>query len=855
MKIRKKNVKLSQKLSAGMAVIIGAGLLVAYIFVHLVVFDVVNEDALESAFSYRLSHARLIDAWLAEQANTVRNLAEALPLVDNKNFQYIMSHYYGIHGYAESVWVVFADNTYYNSALVDLGDDVNFTEQSWWALAEAADGDVVFTSPYASHVRDGDIIVTVARYMHNLVGQPAVVGMSISLEHLSEIISNYGRQTETRLILVGIYGEIIIHPSREYMPAPGGVPTLMRHIEAYACVYEQMRLGEYIFRCDYHEDNLYYMQFPLASTGWTLVSEIPRAIALAPVWDTIIIVSLAIVFVLGLVAVFMFVFFSRVFIRPIAILTKDVSELTAGNHDVRIANTMRNDEIGTLSKAIRTTFRKIQYTQEIQRERIQRIVDAAPMCVTCYDTTFMMFDCNEAALRMFGIKTKEEFVNAFRERFFDFFPEVQPCGKTTAELAKISFEQAAKTGRCSVLVDHITADGEPLATDVMLSRIEYADTFMIVCYVHDLREEKKARDERRRREVAEETDRAKSRFLARMSHEIRTPITAVLGIAEIELQNLGMPPQLEESLVKIHTSADMLLGIVNDVLDLSKIESDKMELIEEEYETASMINDVTQLHPAYLCSKNIAFHLTVDQNLPQHLFGDCLRIKQILSNLLSNAFKYTESGRVDLEWRSDGTTLLISLRDTGMGMTREQIDLLSGEYLRFHENENRVIGGTGLGMPIVFSLIRLMNGEILIDSEPGVGTHLQLRIPQKPGKTSGEIGKDLAERLQKFESDTRALGKRFSFVPEPMPYGSVLVVDDVSENIYVIRGLLAFYDLRVDVCKSGPEAIERVKSGKTYDVIFMDHMMPVMTGIEAMKKIRETGYKNPIVALTANALV
>ncbi|MCL1845919.1 MAG: ATP-binding protein [Defluviitaleaceae bacterium] len=495
---------------------------------------------------------------------------------------------------------------------------------------------------------------------------------------------------------------------------------------------------------------------------------------------------------------------------------------------------------------------KIHTTQEFQRRRIQSIVDAAPMCVTCYDTTFTMFECNEAAVSMFDFGSKNDFVMAFRERFFEMFPEIQPGGESTREVVRRAFESTAETGRFSMEFDHFTAHGEDLPTYVHLVRVDYDDTFMIVCYVRDLREERKVESERRRRQVAEETGEAKSRFLARMSHELRTPITAVLGIAEIELQKPGLSPQCEESFAKIHSSANMLLHIVNDVLDLSKIESDKMELVEKEYETAEMISDVTQLHSVFLSNKDIVFSLRVDENMPTRLFGDSLRIKQIMSNLLSNAFKYTEKGSVELDWRADSMVLAITLRDTGLGMTKEQVRLLSGDYLRFHEYENREIGGTGLGVSIVYSLIRMMGGEILIESEPGIGTNVHLRIPQKYAKSS-VIGKELAKKLEHFEINTP--GKRLSFVPEPMPYGNVLVVDDVSENIYVIKGLLSFYDLRIEVCTSGIEAIEKVKSGKTYDIIFMDHMMPVMNGMVAMQNLREMGYSKPIVAITANAIV
>ena len=360
--------------------------------------------------------------------------------------------------------------------------------------------------------------------------------------------------------------------------------------------------------------------------------------------------------------------------------------------------------------------------------------------------------------------------------------------------------------------------------------------------------------------TAENSNKAKSRFLARMSHELRTPITAVLGISEIELQNSNLSLHLEETFARIHNSASVLLGVINDILDLSKIEAGKMEIIEEEYEVASMVSDVACLHMAYANGKDVKFHLSVDENLPAYLIGDILRIGQIVNNLLSNAFKYTESGSVKMslqgqrdETKKDYLMLIMSIYDTGVGMTSEQLNALYKDYTRFHEHENPR-GGTGLGMSIVHNLVQMMGAQINLESEAGIGTKVVVRIPQKIA-SSEVLGKEQVLRLQHFQASARAAVKRFKFVPESMPYGKVLIVDDVNANLYVAKGLLAFYDLMVESCDNGYEAIEKVKQGKEYDIVFMDYMMPGMNGIETMRAMRELGYTRPIVALTANALI
>ena len=362
-------------------------------------------------------------------------------------------------------------------------------------------------------------------------------------------------------------------------------------------------------------------------------------------------------------------------------------------------------------------------------------------------------------------------------------------------------------------------------------------------------------------EIAEESNRAKSRFLARVSHEIRTPISAVMGISEIQLQNPDLLPNVEEAFAKIHNSSNLLLVIINDILDHSKIESGKMLITESEYEVASLVSDVAHLYLLYLGSKDIKFRIQVDENLPASLIGDVLRIEQITSNLLSNSFKYTMSGTVELslqgqkdESRDGYISLVITISDTGLGMTPEQLENLYNEYERFHMNELHSVTGTGLGMSIVYGLVQMMDAELNIESEIGKGTKAVVRIPQKIAD-SKVIGKELSSNLQRFEEYTHAVAKRFNFEPEPMPYGKVLVVDDVEANLYVARGLLDFYDLNVEVCDSGYEAIDRIKQGEVYDIIFMDHMMPDLDGFETMRILRDMGYTQPIIALTANALI
>jgi len=365
--------------------------------------------------------------------------------------------------------------------------------------------------------------------------------------------------------------------------------------------------------------------------------------------------------------------------------------------------------------------------------------------------------------------------------------------------------------------------------------------------------------ERRRMEKAEMANKAKDRFLAHMSHEMRTPMNSILGIAEIQLQDETLPEEAVKAFGKIYESGDLLLNIINDILDLSKVEAGKLELSPVNYDIPCLIHDTAQLNRLLYESNPVEFNIHVDENTPYNLYGDDLRIKNILNNILSNAFKYTANGRIDFyvsyePSENENVILVFRISDTGRGMTDDQIARLFDGYTHFNEDANRETAGAGLGMSITKRLVDLMNGSISVESAPEKGSVFTVRIPQK--RTGREVcTAELAEKLAARQFQSTAISKRKQFIREYMPYGSVLVVDDVISNIYVARGMLSPYGLKIDSASSGFEAINKIKAGNVYDIVFMDHMMPKMDGIEAVKIIRGMGYKHIIVSLTANALI
>jgi signal transduction histidine kinase/CheY-like chemotaxis protein/GAF domain-containing protein len=491
---------------------------------------------------------------------------------------------------------------------------------------------------------------------------------------------------------------------------------------------------------------------------------------------------------------------------------------------------------------------------------IKAVIKSNPLTYMQYADNGQLLDCNDVALRVFEASDKKTFI----ERYWEMAsPEFQPDGTCSREKLSQIREKAYNDGKYIFEWMHQTFNHEPLPMEVTLVRLDYEGKTYFLSFKYDLRPIKEY--EKKLNATFQElisANRTKDEFLSKLSHEIRTPLNAILGIAEIHLRNETLSRDLKEDLNTVYNSGDLLLRIINDILDLSKIKAGRLEVVPAEYGVASLINDIAHLNMLGIGSKPIEFRLQVDKTIPANLIGDELRIKQVLNNLISNAFKYTKSGEVVLSIAAEyealdaqsPVMLVCRVSDTGLGMTDKQVEKVFDEYIRFSLEIDRAVAGIGLGLSITRNLVQAMGGEIFVESEPGKGSIFTARLPQL-AVDSTTIGPEVAESLCRFRFKNISQARGSNIAYEYMPYASVLIVDDLETNLSVARGLFAPYGLSIDTALSGFEAIDRIKSGRVYDIIFMDYMMPEMDGIETTKKIRDLGYMHPIVAFTADAVV
>ena len=489
---------------------------------------------------------------------------------------------------------------------------------------------------------------------------------------------------------------------------------------------------------------------------------------------------------------------------------------------------------------IKESIAKIRETDEYT----QLLLDATPLSCTLWNRDLIMVNCNLEALTLFEVKNRKQ----FSEQYMKNAPEFQPNGENSVEGGFARIKSAFESEYSRFEWMHQLPGGEPLPSEITLVRVKYRDDYLVAGYIRDLREQKAHLAEMNKaREDAEAANATKSIFLANMSHEIRTPMNSIIGFSELA-QYDDIPLKTREYLGNITESAKWLLNIINDILDISKIESGKIAIEHIPFDLHDIFAHCRSAIAPKAEEKGITLYCNAEPSISKKLLGDPVRLCQALMNLLSNAVKFTNVGTVKflvsvVNSDDDGITIRFEVKDSGIGMSSEQVNRVFEPFMQADDSVTRRFGGTGLGLPITKNIIELMGGTLYMESSLGVGSSF-----------SFELTFDCVEAADVPSQEIAAAS-----LEQPNFTGEVLVCEDNSLNQQVISDHLARVGIKVVMANNGREGVdiitERLKRNeKPFDLIFMDIHMPVMDGLEASSKISEMGVKTPMVATTANIM-
>jgi signal transduction histidine kinase len=479
-------------------------------------------------------------------------------------------------------------------------------------------------------------------------------------------------------------------------------------------------------------------------------------------------------------------------------------------------------------------------------ERVKLMLDSTPLCCQLWDETLACIDCNRAALALYGLADKREYLN----RFSEFSPECQPDGRPSAEQARLWLQKAFAAGNCVFEWMHRLPDGTPMPAEITLARVRYGDAYVLAGYTRDLRAEKAkeafAQELRQGLQEAKEQaeqalaremeyNKAKSDFLSRMSHELRTPMHAIIGMTDV-LEKTAEKADLDHCCAQIREASDHLLGIVNDILDMAGFDTGQFEFTPAPFSFSRALRPAIDDIARQAQARHQNFTARLDDAIHDSVVSDERRLRQILLNLLSNALKFTpEGGSIEFSAampENDGKECLVRfvVSDNGIGMSAEERQRLGTMFEQADNSITRSHSGMGLGLALTRRIVELMRGELRIESEPGKGSRFTCEVrlgvaPEKSPDEPREGGKNASAAAPRADDGKNWAGKR------------ILVVDDAEINREILLALLADTGATLDPAESGAQAVE-LFAQRDYDLVLMDLHMPVMDGFTAAEHIR-----------------
>ena len=723
----------------------------------------------------------------------------------------------------------------------------------------------MWTSPYTNK----NINVQMLSYLIPLYRDSellGVVGMDVDISSIRELVSNLPDE-ENQALLIGqekklVYDTRAIQQSSVEQSA--NVALLLENFEANGLTKIQ--------RFTWGEEKMFGVMRELRNGMYLIISiseesihRIKQSLLLPLALTTLVIIAMTII----LIALTL-----KKVITPIRTIARATYKLSRGELNISIPYTSKN-ELGVLSDNIRMMTSQMQdYISHIheqaklerqeketaQRESNSKSQFLASMYLSLHEIdlnsdTFTEVACREDIANNIGLSqenARETLRRVMKQR-------VQQDGQSRKEFMDfIDFSTLDER-----MKDRITISQEFLSINsawcrarfILMDRNEDGSLHHVLWAVEDISQERFERD-RLEGEIAKSlaASEAKSAFLANMSHEIRTPINAVIGMNEMILRE-SKNKAIRSYAANIKAASTNLLSIVNDILDFSKIEAGKMELFPENYDIASMVVDLVNMITPRLEKKNLTLNLQTQPTLPRMLYGDSVRLKQCILNLLTNAVKYTKQGAVTFTLgysKIDGSRiqLHVAVEDTGIGIRKADMERLFSPFERIDEVHNRSIEGTGLGISIVKKFLAMMDSKLEVKSSYGKGSLFSFVLDQLVVDWT-EVG-DINEMFHQNRTEIATYHETLH-----APKAHLLFVDDTEMNLEVVKGLLKKTEIHIDTASSGLEALEKVKEA-SYDIIFIDHRMPEMDGIEtlhAMKRLEENKSRGkPCIALTANAI-